>query len=625
MELVKGVPLTEFCDTHRLAVPERLVLFAQICGAVQHAHQKGIIHRDLKPGNVLVESHDGVPVPKVIDFGLAKATSGLQLTEHTLFTGFGSVIGTPLYMAPEQAAFNAVDVDTRADVYALGVILYELLTGTTPLTREAIKRAALEEMLRLIREQEAPAPSSRLSSSDSTPSAAANRRTEPAKLGRFVRGELDWIVLKALAKERDRRYDSATGLARDVERFLNHEPVAAGPPSARYRLKKFVRRNRGSVVATGLVLLALVLGMVGTALGLVRADQRRRDAETAWTAEATQRALAQANEARAIEAAEQAGRATLRAEEKQKEAERNLAFAKKGNEILGSVFAGLDPKKIAESGRPLQDVLRENLGKAVKELEGSAIGDPLDVAEMQNILGSSLLGLGEHALAIEVLSKALRTRQAKLGPDHRDTLISMNFLATGYKNAGQFDKALSLFQEALELSKARFGPDDPLTLATMSNLAQGYHVAKEFKKALPLYEKTLELMKAKLGPGDPLTLTTTNNMAMCYQEAGEVERALPLLQETLELTKAKLGPDHPNTLGGMNNLATAYWRLKRLDKSIPLFERTLQLQEKTLGRQNPQTLMTVANLGVNYLDAGKVRDAIPLLEERTGPPGTTPA
>jgi serine/threonine protein kinase len=238
MELVKGIPLNEFCDEHKLAVPDRLHLFMQICSAVQHAHQKGIIHRDLKPTNILVEMHDDKPVPKVIDFGLAKAMSGQPLTEHTLFTGFGTVAGTPLYMAPEQAKFSAIDIDTRADIYALGVILYELLTGSTPLEREQLKKAALDEILRFIRESEPPAPSKRLSSTESKPSIAANRRSEPAKLGRFIRGELDWIVMKALAKERNRRYETATGLAKDIERFLNREPVTAGPPSTAYRLRK---------------------------------------------------------------------------------------------------------------------------------------------------------------------------------------------------------------------------------------------------------------------------------------------------------------------------------------------------------------------------------------------------
>jgi serine/threonine protein kinase len=280
MELVKGVPVTEYCDVHKLSIPDRLYLFVKICSAVQHAHQKGIIHRDLKPSNILVESHDGKPVPKVIDFGLAKATSGLQLTENTLFTGFGSVMGTPLYMAPEQANFNAIDIDTRVDVYALGVILFELLTGTTPLSRDTIKKAAIDEMLRLVREMEAPTPSSRLSSSDGKPAIAANRQMEPAKLGNFVKGELDWIVLKALSKERDRRYETANGFARDIERFLTHEPVQAGPPSTIYRLRKFVRRNRLQVIAAALVLMTLVAGVVGTSLALFEVQRQKEIALT---------------------------------------------------------------------------------------------------------------------------------------------------------------------------------------------------------------------------------------------------------------------------------------------------------------------------------------------------------
>jgi eukaryotic-like serine/threonine-protein kinase len=289
MELVKGVPLTQYCDQHKLPVLDRLNLFVQICSAVQHAHQKGIIHRDLKPGNILVESHDGKPLPKVIDFGLAKATSGIQLSEHTLFTALGTVAGTPLYMAPEQAAFNAVDVDTRADVYALGVILYELLTGTTPIERETLKKAAFDEMLRMIREQDSVTPSNRLSNSESKASVAAMRQMEPAKLGRFVKGELDWIVMKSLAKERDRRYESATAFARDIERFLNHEAVHAGPPSVRYKFRKFVRRNRGAVLAAIGVVGVLAALVVVLAVGIVQREAANRDIRAALTREAEAR------------------------------------------------------------------------------------------------------------------------------------------------------------------------------------------------------------------------------------------------------------------------------------------------------------------------------------------------
>src|SRR5262245_36818584 len=276
MELVNGVPLTDGCDAHRLPVAGRLHLFRQVCRAVQHAHQKGVIHRDLKPSNVLVETQDGKAVPKVIDFGLAKAVGGASLTEQTLYTAPGAVAGTPLYMAPEQAGPNAQDVDTRADVYALGAVLYELRTGSPPIRRDALKHAALDEILRVIREEDPPAPSSRLGASDTLPAVAASRGTEPARLGRLIRGDLDWVVMKALEKDRSRRYESAAAFADDVERFLNHEPVTAGPPTAAYRVRKFVRRNRAAVTAALLVLAALVAGVTGTTIGLL-AEARQRD------------------------------------------------------------------------------------------------------------------------------------------------------------------------------------------------------------------------------------------------------------------------------------------------------------------------------------------------------------
>jgi serine/threonine protein kinase len=280
MELIKGIPLNDYCDQHKLSIADRLTLFRQICAAVQHAHQKGIIHRDLKPSNILVENHDDRPVPRVIDFGLAKALSGQALTERTLFTGFGTVAGTPLYMAPEQAKFNAIDVDTRADIYSLGVVLYELLTGTTPIERGQLKAAAFDEVLRVIRESEPPTPSKRLSSTETQPSVAANRQMESVKLCRLLRGDLDWIVMKALAKERDRRYETAGGLARDIERFLNHEPVLAGPPGAWYRLKKLVRRRRGPLLAASCVALAL-LGGVATVVAVQARANRELAAKNA--------------------------------------------------------------------------------------------------------------------------------------------------------------------------------------------------------------------------------------------------------------------------------------------------------------------------------------------------------
>ncbi len=269
MEYVKGVPITEYCDATRLSVEERLNLFVQVCSALQHAHQKGIIHRDLKPSNILVAPYDDKPVPKVIDFGLAKAMHQ-SLTEKTLYTAHETVLGTPLYMSPEQAQLNNLDVDTRADIYSLGVLLYELLTGTTPLERKRFKAAAWDEIRRIIREEEPPRPSIRLSSTDTLPSLATFRHTEPAKLKKLVRGELDWIVMKALEKDRTRRYETANGLARDIQRYLDDEVVEARPPGTGYRFRKFVRRHRAQVIAAGLVLVALLAGIAGTTWGLFR-------------------------------------------------------------------------------------------------------------------------------------------------------------------------------------------------------------------------------------------------------------------------------------------------------------------------------------------------------------------
>jgi eukaryotic-like serine/threonine-protein kinase len=273
MELVRGLPITQYCDQRRMTVRDRLLLFIQVCHAVQHAHQKGIIHRDIKPSNVLVTEHDAQPVPKVIDFGLAKAIGGTGvLTEHTVFTGFGRIAGTPLYTAPEQVAINSIDVDTRVDVYALGVLLYELITGSTPLDRERLKQAAWDEVCRVIREEEPPRPSARVSTSALLANLAASRHTEPAKLCGLIRGDLDWIVLKALDKERRLRYDTATALVADIERHLNDEPVVAAPPTAGYRARKFVRKHRTGAFVGAVIAALLLLGLASTTWQWRRAD-----------------------------------------------------------------------------------------------------------------------------------------------------------------------------------------------------------------------------------------------------------------------------------------------------------------------------------------------------------------
>ncbi len=677
MELVKGEPIVAYCDKHNLSVQDRLELFAQVCAAVQHAHTKGIIHRDLKPSNILVSTQDNEPHAKVIDFGIAKATAG-KLTERTLFTEHRQLIGTPEYMSPEQAE-GSLDIDTRTDVFSLGVLLYELLTGTTPFTSRELRSAAYAEMQRIIREVDPPRPSTRLSlDSERIASVATQRRCEPSRLGALVRGELDWIVMKSLEKDRRRRYESASALASDIRRHLNKEPVQAGPPDAAYKFRKFVQRNRGKVAAAGVVAATLVLGLVGTSIGLMKAVEQR---------------------ARADEAAERAIKAAAAETKAKEEAQHRLGQVERATDILSSVFESLDPREIARSGRPLQAVLAENLDKAVKDLDGGDIGDSRAVLKVQAKLGRSLLSLGEAAKAITVLERALenatqalgpedpstlafsgtlamaygaagkytlaipmlehlvaklattadrapdalslakhnlalfyrelgravdalplledvaKARRADLGPDHPYTLSTLNALATTYDDLGKRDLALPLFEETVEAYKRTLGAEHPSTLAAMNNLGTAYQRRGDFGKAIPLIEEVLRVSREKFGSSSPNTLATLSNLGFTYRKAGMGDKAVVVLEEALMLMRTRHGDDYPNTVATMTNLASAYWSLGKFDKSVPLYEEAFKLYDRSLGRHRPETLMAMANLGVNYSDAGRFAEALPLLEE----------
>ena len=621
MEYVKGVPLTEYCDQAKLSVKERLELFLPICTAVQHAHQKGIIHRDLKPSNILVCLYDGKPVPKVIDFGLAKAMHH-SLTEQSLYTAHGMMVGTPLYMSPEQAEHNNLDIDTRTDVYALGVILYELLTGTTPLEKAQMKEAAYDEFLRLIKEVEPPKPSTRLNGSASLPSVAAQRSIDPSHLTRSIAGDLDWVVMKALEKERCRRYETANGLVEDIRRHLSDEPVSASPPSARYRMRKFIKRNRAGVIAASAIAVALLLGVVGTTSGMLWALSEKRAAVAAREAEseAKQEAIAAAKAERLakLDAQAETKKAEVAAKKEKTayaQAQKRLAQIEKANEILGSIFKNLNPLEIARNERPLQAILLEKLDKAVEQLEGDSIGDPLVVAKIQEQFGISLLGLGDPGKAILLYEKALATRSDTLGPEHPDTITTRLNLAAAYGEAGQWDKALPLYEQTLQLAKSKLGPEHPDTITTRLNLAAAYGEAGQWDKALPLEEQTFQLRKAKLGIEHPDTITSMNNLANAYHAVNELDKALPLYEQTLKLAEVTFGREHPHTLTTMNGLARAYQDTGQWDKALPLFERTLELAEVTFGREHPNTVAILNNLARAYLDAGQPDKAGPLGRE----------
>ncbi len=540
---------------------------------------------------MLVALYDDHPVPKVIDFGVAKA-AGSSLTEQTLVTGFGTVVGTPEYMSPEQATFNNLDVDTRSDVYALGVLLYELLTGTTPVDRRGLGQAAVLEVLRIVREVEAPTPSSRLSTAEGLPSIAASRSVEPSRLAGMLRGELDWVAIKALEKDRSRRYESANALARDIQRYLADEVVEARPPSAGYRLRKFVRRHRGRVAAASLVLLALVVGIVGTSFGLVRAEHERD---------------------KAIEA-EGAERAAREHEEEQRKYAQAIAdFVRDDFLSLTSVEgqyrfgSGRDDAVLTKD-----TTLRQLIDRAAGKLSLRRDLDPRTEAELNWIVGVNYRGMGDPNRAVPYLERCVSLRKQVLGRDDESTLTAQNSLAVAYTAAGRLSEARPLLEETLRLEKARLGPDHIVTLNTMGNLAANYGNAGDLDRALPLFEEALRLKEAKLGLDHPETLEAMRNLAVGYGEAGKLDRALPLLERTVRLEKARLGTDHPLTIAATNSLASGYLKTRALARALPLLEEALRLGRARLGPEHPETLTAMNNRGVGYRDAGDLDRALPL-------------
>src|SRR5665213_181049 len=631
MELVKGIPITDYCDQVNLDMRQRLNLFMDVCRAVQHAHQKGVIHRDLKPSNIMVTLHDGKPIVKVIDFGIAKATEQ-KLTEKTLFTNYGQMIGTPAYMSPEQAVMSGLDVDTRSDVYSLGVLLYELLTGSPPFDAHTLRSAGFDEMRRIIREQQPQKPSTRLSAlAEATKlTVAAQRQLSPQALSRHLHGDLDWIILKAIEKDRVRRYESASAFAQDIERHLKFEPVMAAAPSARYRLRKFAQRNKGPMAAAAAIVLLLLGGTLVSTWQAVRATRAQSAARSAKAEADAKRAFAERQQSRAEAGEKLAGERLLQVEAQKKKADEEKQIAQEVRHFLQNKLLGqADPRTQADAllrtdGRAERatenPTIRELLDRAATELSPERIdasfpNQPLLQAQILRTVGSTYMGVGEYEKAIGFLQRVVAICRQRLGPEHPDTLTNMNELARAYGLAGKLELALKLHEQTLELQKKNLGAEHPATLISMENLAVEYHDAGRLDLALPLSERTLALMKARLGPENPTTLAAMNNLAGAYQDAGKLDLAVPLYEQTLKLRKSKLGPDHPSTIVSMDNLATAYQASGRLDSAMPLYEEALHLSKAIFGPDHPDTLISMGYLAAAYQADGKLDLALPLKEQ----------
>ena len=570
MELVEGIPMTEYCDTNGLSTAERLNLFTLVCNALQHAHQKGIIHRDIKPSNVLVALCDGRPVPKVIDFGIAKATHQ-RLTEKTILTEFRQLVGTPEYMSPEQATMDGLDVDTRSDIYSLGVLLYELLTGTTPFDRDKLRQATYAEIQRIIREEEPPKPSTRVGHLGSESAGVTrNRHSDAGSLQRELRGDLDWITMKCLQKDRTRRYASATELAADLLRHLAHEPVAAGPPGVVYRLRKSVRRNRRLMAGLVVVFAVLAAGVVTSTWFAIQAT-RARD-----------------------------------------EAERQGAIAREVNEFLNHDLLGA---VVPARAGGHEVTVREVLDQVSKAVDGKFKDRPLVEAGVHQTLGEAYRGLGDYPQAEPHLERALMLRREGLGEEHPDTLTSINGLGTLYMYEGRYGEVEPLLVRALRLLRRTVGEDHPLTLDCMRNLGVLYRIQGRYDEAESLHLRALEVSRRALGDEHPHVLDAMNNLAMVYKSQGRHNAALPLFLQTLELRRRVLGEEHPDTLVSTNNLAALYTHQGRYEEAEPLYVRVFEVHRRVLGEEHSYTLMSMNNLATLYMRQGRYDEAEPLLLE----------
>jgi eukaryotic-like serine/threonine-protein kinase len=555
MELVHGTPITDYADRHRLTTAERLRLFIDICHAVQHAHQKGVIHRDLKPSNVMVAIHDSGPMVKVIDFGIAKAI-GMGLTDRTLVTRTGQLLGTPEYMSPEQAEMSALDIDTRADIYSLGVMLYELVVGALPFDLTAKPDYVIWHTLR---EQDVPRPSTRLAGLGHTlPVIARDRRTTPETLRREVRGDLDWIILKAMDKDRTRRYDTANGLALDVERHLNNEPVRARPPSTQDRMTKFIRRNRIPVIAGSVAIIAILAGAAAATVGFVHARQEQRRAE--------QSALA---------------------------AEQSAATAEQVSEFLTGLFRVSNPSEALGSTITAREVL--DLG--AERIRTELADQPTVQAPLMRTMGVVYRNLGLYDASAALLERAVAIGSDPAVGDPAELARALQALGISYRRQGRAADAESALRRAVEVNRARGATETAEFASIVRSLAAVHQVLGRYADAEPLLREALSIQERVLVPDDPDIGITVSNLGAMYLRQRRPADAEPYLRRALGIAETVHGADHPWVADELSNLGALYSLLDRHAEAEAAYTRAYEIMSRVLDPDHPDMARILNNLG----------------------------